>query len=428
MTFAPAQAGDISSAGFAPETSIVKAFDIEAVRRDFPILATEARGKPLIYLDNAATTLKPKVVVDTLAEHYLLGAANVHRGVHYLSEEATRKYEAARETVRQFVNARERAEVIFTSGTTGGINLVARTFGESLSPGDEILITEMEHHSNIVPWQMLCERRGAVLKVAPINDRGELEMGKLAQMLGPRTKLVSFVAISNALGTVNDIAEITKLAHAQGAVVLVDAAQAVAHMPLDVQALDVDFLAFSSHKLFGPTGLGVLYGKKTLLEKVPPFFGGGDMIRSVTFAKTTYADLPARLEAGTPNIAGVIGLGAAIDYVQSIGLTKIAAYEGELLAYGTAKLAEIPGLNLVGTAAKKAGVLGFTLGDIHPHDIGSLVDQEGIAIRAGHHCAQPVMQRFGVPATARASLSFYNKPSEIDALCEALRKTQRLFA
>ena len=402
--------------------------DIQAVRRDFPVLDQLARGKPLIYMDNAATTLKPTSVVEAVTEHYRMGAANVHRGVHFLSEEATRKFDASREKVRAFLNAKEAAEVIFTSGTTGAINLVAHSFGARLKPGDEIIVSEMEHHSNIVPWQLLCERQGTILRVAPINDAGELLLPELEQLINPRTRLVSIVAVSNALGTINPIEQIIAMAHSRDIPVLLDCAQAVAHKALDVQALGVDFLAFSAHKLFGPTGVGVLYGRRALLDTMPPFQSGGDMIRSVSFAKTTYAELPAKFEAGTPHIAGVIGLGAAIDYVNALGLERIAAAEAELLHYGTSCLRQIKGLHQVGTAAQKTSILGFTLDDIHPHDIGTLLDQEGIAIRAGHHCTQPLMQRFGLPATARASLSFYNTKAEIDALVVAIEKTQRLFA
>jgi cysteine desulfurase/selenocysteine lyase len=401
---------------------------VEEIRKDFPILATTARGRPLVYLDNAATTLKPKSVVEAVQRHLLLGASNVHRGVHYLSEKATADFEASREKVRSFINAREKAEIIFTAGTTAGINLVAHSYGSLLKAGDEIIISAMEHHSNIVPWQMLCERQGLTLRVAPVNDRGELDLTALEQLINQKTRLVAIVAVSNALGTINPIKHIIDLAHSHDVPVLLDAAQAVAHISLDVQALDVDFLAFSSHKLFGPTGLGVLYGRRELLDRMPPFLGGGDMIRSVTFAKTTYADLPAKFEAGTPHIAGVIGLGAAIDYVNHVGLAAIAAAEDELLHYGTRCLSEIPGLRMIGTAEHKTSILGFVLDDIHPHDIGTLLDQEGIAIRAGHHCTQPLMDRFGVPATARASLAFYNTKSEIDTLVQAILKVQRLFA
>ena len=398
------------------------------MRRDFPVLNQLARGKPLIYMDNAATTLKPTVVVEAVAEHYRMGAANVHRGVHFLSEEATRKFDAARETVRAFLNAKEAAEVIFTSGTTGAINLVAHSFGGMLKAGDEIIISEMEHHSNIVPWQLLCQRQGTILRVAPINDAGELLLPELERLMNARTRLVALVAVSNALGTINPIEQVIAMAHSRDIPVLLDCAQAVAHKPLDVQALGVDFLAFSAHKLFGPTGVGVLYGRRAALDLMPPFLSGGDMIRSVSFAKTTYAELPAKFEAGTPHIAGVIGLGAAINYINSVGLHHIAAAEAELLQYGTECLRQIKGLTLVGTAAHKTSILGFTLNDIHPHDIGTLLDQEGIAIRAGHHCTQPLMQRFGLPATARASLAFYNTKAEIDALVVAIEKTQRLFA
>jgi len=405
-----------------------KAFNLDSIRQDFPILATMARGRPLIYLDNAATTLKPQLVVDAVQRHLLLGASNVHRGVHYLSEKATAEFEASREKVRVFLNAREKAEIIFTAGTTASINLVANSYGSTLKAGDEIVISAMEHHSNIVPWQMLCERQGLVLRVAPINDRGELLMDELEKLIGDRTRLVAVVAVSNALGTVNPIKEIIDLAHSRDVPVLLDAAQAVAHMPIDVQALGVDFVAFSSHKLFGPTGLGVLYGRRELLDRMPPFLGGGDMIKSVTFGKTLYADLPAKFEAGTPHIAGVIGLGAAIDYVQSVGLDRIAAAEAELLDYGTRRLEELEGLRMIGQAAHKTSILGFVLDEVHPHDIGTLLDQEGIAIRAGHHCTQPLMDRFKVPATARASLAFYNTKQEIDALVAAIIKVQRLFA
>jgi cysteine desulfurase/selenocysteine lyase len=403
-------------------------FDVEKIRQDFPILGTQARGKPLVYFDNAATTLKPRPVVDAVTNHYLYGAANIHRGVHYLSEEATKSYEGVREKVRTFINAKEAAEVIITSGTTASINLVALSFGQTLSAGDEIVITEMEHHSNIVPWQMLCERRGTVLKVAPINDAGELKLDELEKLLTPKTRLLSLAAISNSLGTINPYAEIIAMAKKKGVLVMLDAAQTVAHVQLDVRELGVDFLAFSSHKLFGPTGVGILYGRRDLLEKMPPVFGGGDMIRSVTFEKTTYADLPARLEAGTPGIASMIGLGAAIDYVKAVGLGDIYAQEQKLLDYGTRRLADIKELRLIGTAKKKTSILSFTLGDIHPHDIGSLLDQDGVAIRAGHHCTQPLMKRMGVIATARASMAFYNTTEEIDVLAEAIQRVVRMFA
>lgn len=404
--------------------------DWEAVRLDFPILDQRRvrNDKALVYLDNAATTLKPVSVVEAISKHYLYGASNVHRGVHFLSEVATADYDAARDKVRAFLNARETAEIIFTSGTTASINLVARSYGSLLQAGDEVVISHMEHHSNIVPWQMLAERQKIVLKVAPIDERGDIVLEELERLVTAKTRIVSVVAISNALGTINPLSEIRRIANRHGAKLLVDAAQAVAHMPIDVQAMDCDFLAFSGHKLFGPTGIGVLYGKRDLLEQMPPVQGGGDMIRTVTFEKTTYADLPLRHEAGTPHIAGVIGLGAAIDYVQKLGLAAIAEREEQLLKYGTERLTALPGLKLIGTARHKASILGFVLDGIHPHDIGTLLDEEGIAVRAGHHCAQPVMQRYGVPATARASLSFYNRASDIDALVAAIEKTQRIFA
>lgn len=402
--------------------------EVETLRKDFPVLGTLARGKPLVYLDNAATTLKPKAVVDVESHHYLYAAANIHRGVHFLSEQATVQFEAVREKTRRFLNARETAEIIFTSGTTGSINLVAHSYGALLNPGDEIIITYMEHHANIVPWQMLCERKGLTLKVVPINDDGEISIAEVERLITPQTRLISMVYVSNALGTINPVRDVIQLAHAHNVPVMLDAAQAVAHMPLDVQAFDVDFLVFSGHKLFAPTGVGVLYGRRSWLDRMPPFLGGGDMIRTVSFEKTTYADLPAKFEAGTPHIGGVLGLGAAIDYVSHLGLERIGAYERHLLAYGTERLSELPGLRLIGTAKEKASILGFTLDDIHPHDIGTLVDQDGIAIRVGHHCAQPVMKRFGVPATARASLSFYNMPSEIDRLVASLIRIKEMFA
>jgi len=403
-------------------------FDVDSVREDFPILEREVRGKSLIYLDNAATTLKPKMVAEAVYEHYLMGASNVHRGVHQLSEDATRLYEGSREKVRKFLNARRSEQVIFTSGTTASINLVAKSYGKSnLKEGDEIIISQVEHHSNIVPWQMLCQEVGCTLKVIPMNAAGELIIEEYEKLLSERTKIVSVVYISNALGTINPVKTITEMAHKHGAVVLLDAAQAVAHTPIDVQSLDCDFLAFSSHKLFGPTGVGVLYGRTELLAKMPPLMGGGDMIETVTFEKSTYAKLPNLHEAGTPNIAGVIGLGAAVDFVTGVGLKQIAAYEDRLLEYGTKKLIEVEGLKLIGTAENKASVLAFTLDGVHPHDIGSVLDMDGIAVRAGHHCAQPVMQFYGVPATARASLSLYNKKEEIDKLAESLTKLREMF-
>jgi cysteine desulfurase / selenocysteine lyase len=402
--------------------------DQQQIIADFPILQREIHGKPLAYLDNAATTLKPQVVVDRLAQHYLLEASNIHRGVHKLSEDATKDYESGREKVRAFINANETAEIIFTSGTTESINLVSNTYGKSFQPGDEILITGMEHHSNIVPWQMLCEQTGAVLKVIPLNDKGEIIYEEFEKLLTKKTKLLSVVYISNALGTINPVKKMIDAAHELDVAVLIDAAQTVAHCALDVQALDCEFMVFSAHKMFGPTGVGVLYGKKDILEELPPWKGGGDMILSVTFEKTIYNELPARLEAGTPNIAGVIGLAAAIDYINQIGWETIEKIEEDLLAYGTEKLSAIDGLKLIGSAENKAGVISFWMDDVHPHDIGTLVDQDGIAIRTGHHCAQPVMKHFGIPATARASFSIYNTREDFDRLAETIIKIKEMFS
>lgn len=404
------------------------ALNVAKIRKDFPNLHISVRGKPLVYLDNAATTLKPQTVIDTIEQYYKLETSNVHRGVHFLSEQATADFEASREKVRGFINAKKSAEVIFTRGTTESINLVAYSYGRHfLKQGDEIVISAMEHHSNIVPWQMLCEEKGCVLRVAPINDSGELIWEEFQKLLTPKVKLVAMVYISNSLGTINPIKKIIEAAHRVGAVVLVDGAQAVSHRSVDVQELDADFFAFSGHKLFGPTGVGVLYGKEKLLNAMPPFLGGGDMIASVTFEKTTYNVLPHKFEAGTPHVAGVIGLGAAIDYVQSVGLDTIGEYEKDLLAYGTKALSAVPGLRLIGTAKEKASILSFVFSDIHAHDLGTLVDREGVAIRTGHHCTQPVMKRFGVPATARASLSMYNTTEEIDNLIDALYKAKKVF-
>jgi cysteine desulfurase/selenocysteine lyase len=403
--------------------------NIQKIRGDFPALdQLVANDKPLVYLDNAATTLKPQCVVDAITQHYQLEAANVHRGVHYLSEQATVKYEDARHKVKQFLNATTTGEIIFTSGTTASINLVAKSFGgKHLGEGDEVLITHLEHHSNIVPWQMLAEQTGCKLKVAPINDDGEVILDEFEKRLTPRTKMVSIVHISNSLGTINPIKEMIRMAHDRDIAVLIDGAQAVAHQPVDVHDLDCDFYAFSAHKLFGPTGIGVLYGKSKWLEEMEPVTGGGDMILSVTFEKTTYNHLPHKFEAGTPHIAGVIGLGAAIDYVNSIGLENIAAYENELLMAATKRLSEIPGMRFFGTAANKTAIVSFLMEDIHPHDIGSLLDMEGVAIRSGHHCTQPVMQRFNVPATARASFSLYNTLEEIETLTQAIHKAKEVF-
>ena len=403
---------------------------LDAIRRDFPILSRQVRdGKNLIYLDNAATTLKPRQVLDIVYDHYAYGASNIHRGVHFLSEEATRLYEGARETVRGFINARETAEVIFTSGTTSAINLVAKSWGrKNISAGDEIVISHMEHHANIVPWQMLREESGCILKVVPINDRGELDMVAFEAVLTPRTKLVSIVYTSNSLGTINPVPDIIRLAKTHGAAVLLDAAQAVAHAKVDVQSLGCDFLVFSGHKLFATSGVGVLYGRRAILESMPPLMGGGDMIKSVTFEKTTYAGLPARLEAGTPAIGGAIGLGAAINYIQKLGFETIAAQEKDLLAYATGLLSDLPGVRIIGTAAEKAAIISFVVDGIHPHDMGTLLDAEGVAVRAGHHCTQPVMTRFKIPATTRASFSFYNTRADADALSGAIKKAIEIFA
>ena len=406
----------IPKAGAAP-------FDVKRVRRDFPILETTVHGKPLVYLDNAATSQKPRAVIDAIRRFYEEECANTHRGVHTLSMRATADYEGARARIASFIGAAEAREVIFVRGTTEGINLVANTFARArVGRGDEVLITTMEHHSNIVPWQMLCESTGARLRVVPIDDDGEIDLHEFEKCLNARTKLVSIVHVSNSLGTINPVREMIARAHGRGVPVLVDGAQAVQHLPVDVRALDCDFYVFSGHKIYGPTGIGVLYGKAALLEAMPPWQGGGDMIASVTFEKTTYNVIPHKFEAGTPHIAGGIGLGAAIDYLGALGLESVAAHEEDLLRYATEAVAEIPGLRIIGTAREKASVLSFVLGDIHPHDIGTVLDQEGIAIRTGHHCTQPVMERFGVPATARASFAFYNTREEVDALVAGLRR------
>ena len=404
------------------------AFDVEAVRADFPILAREVNGKPLVYLDNAASTHRARPVVEAITSFYETSNSNVHRGVHRLSQEATDLFEGAREIMARFLGA-DTKEIIFTRGTTEGINLVANSYGRAnVREGDEVVVTTMEHHANIVPWQMLCEQTGATLKVVPIFDDGTLDMDAFAQLIGERTKIVAVGHVSNALGTVNPIREITAMAHAAGAVVVVDGAQGAPHGHVDVRDLGADFYALSGHKMYGPTGIGVLYGRYELLEAMPPWQGGGDMIRSVTFEKTTYNDAPFRFEAGTPNIADAIGLGAAAEYLESLGLDAVQAHEADLLAYGTARLEEVEGLRMVGTAPHKAGVLAFLLDGVHPHDIGTILDSEGVAIRTGHHCAQPVMQRFGVPATSRASIGIYNTREEIDALVVALEKVREVFA
>ncbi|HEV2499798.1 MAG TPA: cysteine desulfurase [Terriglobia bacterium] len=410
-------------------TKSASAWDVERIRADFPILKQKVHGKPLVYLDNAATSQKPQVVLDALRHFYITDCSNIHRGVHLLSERATAAYEEAREKVRKFLNAAEAREIIFVRGTTEAINLVAYTLGrQRVQAGDEILITAMEHHSNIVPWQILCEEKGAKLSVAPINDAGELEMDQFERLLNPRVKLVAAAHVSNALGTVNPVREIVRLSHARGIPVLLDGAQAAPHLNVDVRDLDCDFYAFSGHKVYGPMGIGVLYGKAGLLESMPPFHGGGDMISSVTFEKTTYNCLPYKFEGGTPNVAGVIGLGAALDYVTQLGRRQIEKYEHLLLEYGTERLASIPGLRLVGTAAKKAGVLSFVLDGIHPHDVGTILDQEGIAVRTGHHCAQPVMDRFQIPATTRASLAIYNTRQELDTLAAGIERVKEIFS
>jgi cysteine desulfurase/selenocysteine lyase len=398
------------------------------VREDFPILAQTVHGKPLVYLDNAATTQKPRQVIEVLERYYKSDNANIHRGVHDLSQRATRDYEAARKKIARFLNAADAKEIIFVRGATEAINLVASTYGRrNVGPGDEIVITAMEHHSNIVPWQMLCEEKGAKLRVVPMTDEGELIQDEYLALLGPRTKLVGVVHVSNALGTVNPVARMIADAHAKGIPVLVDGAQAAPHMRVDVRALDADFYVLSGHKIYGPTGVGVLYGRTALLKSMPPYQGGGDMIASVTFEKTTYNALPYKFEAGTPNIAGGIGLGAAVDYLEAIGLERIAAYEHALLEYGTRLLESIPRIRLIGTAREKASVLSFVVDGVHPHDIGTILDFEGIAIRTGHHCAQPVMDRLAIPATARASLSFYNTRGELDVLAQGLRKVMEVF-
>ena len=415
-------------AGRATVNEIEPSFDVEKVRADFPILHQQAHGHPLIYLDNAATSQKPKAVIDAIVQYYEHYNANIHRGVHYLSERATAQYEAARKTVQRFINASRPAEIIFLRGTTEAINLVAQTYGRvHVGAGDEVLITTMEHHSNIVPWQMLCEEKRAKLRVAPINDAGELILDEFEKLLAPRTKIVAVGHVSNALGTVNPIAAIVKMAHARNIPVLVDGAQAVPRMPVDVQQLDCDFYTFSGHKTYGPTGIGVLYGKLPLLEAMPPYQGGGEMISSVSFEKTVYNKVPHKFEAGTPDISGPIGLRAAIEYLEALGMENIARHEHDLLNYATEKVSTIPGVRIIGTAKEKDGVLSFVMEGVHPHDIGTILDQEGIAIRTGHHCAQPVMAQFGLDATARASFGVYNTMEEVEALVRGLKKVREVF-
>lgn len=403
--------------------------DINKIRQDFPILEQSINGKKLVYFDNAATTQKPTVVIEALKSYYEGYNANIHRGIHHLAEKATAAFEETRKTVRSFLSAKTTEEIIFTYGTTDSINLVANSYGlKFISEGDEILISTLEHHSNIVPWQMLCEGKGCILKIIPINDAGEIILEEYEKLLSPKTKFVSVVHVSNALGTINPIKTIIEKAHAFGAKVLVDGAQACSHMDIDVQALDADFYALSAHKLFGPTGMGVLYGKKELLEAMPPYRGGGEMIKEVTFEKTTYADLPYKFEAGTPNIADVVAFKFALDYIQNLGKTNIAAHENELMAYATEKLEAIEGLTVIGTAKEKVSVISFILEGIHPQDIGIILDQQGIAVRTGHHCTQPLMQRLGIPGTARASFSVYNTFEEIDALVAGIWKVKKLLA
>ena len=420
----------MTTAARSPQIELAaEPFDVQRIRRDFPILQTSVRGKPLVYLDNAATSQKPAQVIEAMRRYYEAGNANIHRGVHYLSEHATEEHEAARATAQSFINAAHAHEVIFVRGTTEGINLVAQTYGRAnVRAGDEVLITAMEHHSNIVPWQILCEEKGAKLRVVPINDAGELLLDEFAKLLNPRTKIVALTHVSNALGTINPIKQIVEMAHGHNVPVLVDGAQAIPHLAVDVQDLGVDFYVFSGHKVYGPTGIGVLYGKTALLEGMPPYQGGGDMISSVTFEKTLYNKLPFKFEAGTPHVAGAIGLAAALDYVTSLGILNIGAYEHAVLGYATKTVGSLPGIRLVGTAKNKTGVLSFTLEGIHPHDIGTILDQEGIAIRTGHHCAQPIMQRYGIPATARASFAMYNTEQEVDALAAGIQKVREVFA
>ncbi|PYY12827.1 MAG: cysteine desulfurase CsdA [Acidobacteria bacterium] len=408
---------------------IAPSFDVEKARADFPILRQKARGHKLVYLDNAATSQKPRAVIDAIVRYYERDNANIHRGVHYLSERATEEYETARKVVQSFLNAAHASEIIFVRSATEAINLVAQTYGRvHVGPGDEVLITAMEHHSNIVPWQLLCDEKGAKLRIAPINDRGELLLEEFEKLLGPRTRIVSLSHVSNALGTITPLAKIIGIAHAKNIPVVVDGAQAAPRLPVDVQELDCDFYAFSGHKAYGPTGIGVLYGKLALLEAMPPYQGGGDMISSVTFEKTIYNKVPHKFEAGTPDMSGAVGLRAAIEYLNGLGIERIAKYEHDLLVYATEKVSGIRGVRLIGTAKDKAGVLSFVMEGVHPHDVGTILDQEGIAIRTGHHCAQPVMERFGVDATARASFGLYNTKEEVDALVRGIQKVQEVFA
>ena len=404
-------------------------YPIDRIRQDFPILSESVRGKPLVYLDNGASAQKPRAVIEQISKTYETEYANVHRGVHYMSQMATDAMEASRVTAQKFLNAADEKEIIFVRGATEGINLVASSWGRAnLTAGDEIILSVLEHHSNIVPWQMIAEQAGAVIKVVPIDDSGTFLLDEYEKLLSPKTKMVAVTHVSNALGTVVPVADVIRLAHAQGALVLLDGCQAVPHIPVDVQALDVDFYVFSGHKLYGPSGIGVLYGKKALLQAMPPYQGGGEMINRVTFEKTTYAELPFKFEAGTPHIAGIIALGTAIDYLNGIGFDAIAAHEHDLLSYATERLSGMNSINLVGTAAEKAAILSFNIHDVHPHDVGTILDNDGIAVRTGHHCAQPVMDRFDVAATVRASFGMYNMRDEIDALVDGINRVQEMFA
>jgi cysteine desulfurase/selenocysteine lyase len=408
--------------------SIIDTFPVEKIRRDFPILSSRVYGKPLVYLDNAASTQKPATVIEAIRQYYTTEHSNVHRGVHYLSELATQKYEAARVKVQKFLNAGSEREIIFVRGATEAINLVAATYGKkNLKPGDEVLITGLEHHSNIVPWQMICEENGAHLRVVPIDDNGDIILDEFNRLLSEKTKIAAISHISNALGTVNPVKQMIEMAHRKGVPVLIDGAQAVPHLRVDVRDLDADFYVFSSHKVFGPTGIGILYGKTQLLESMPPYQGGGDMIKSVTFEKTIFNDIPYKFEAGTPHIEGAIGLGAAIDYLNLFDWNRIREYEQALLQFAEEEISAIDGLKIIGTAKEKAGVISFVLEGIHPHDIGTILDREGVAIRTGHHCAQPVMQRFGIPATARASFAFYNTRKEVQTLVRSIQKVKEVF-
>ncbi len=408
------------------ETFAASALDLEAIRAQFPILRREINGRPLVYLDNAATTQKPQAVIDRITQYYAGENANIHRGVHTLSQDATDDYEAARKTVARFINAPSDSEIIFVRGCTEGINLVASSWGQSLEPGDEIVVTALEHHSNLVPWQLACERAGAILRIAPITDDGALDLDRLSEVLNENTKLVSTIHISNALGTVVDVAEVARQAHAVGALVLVDGAQAAPHAQIDVQALDADFYTFSGHKVYGPMGIGVLWGRANLLDAMPPYQGGGDMIETVTYENATWNSLPHKFEAGTPNVPGVLGLAAALDWIEGIGLEAIAAHEADLLAYATEEVSALPGARIVGTAAEKAGALSFVFDGTHPYDVGTLLDQMGVAVRTGHHCAHPLMRRMGVEGTIRASLAAYTTRDEIDVLTRSLERALRM--